>query len=186
MLPPLDRFMPERPAELDLLLFALPRLLLELAFFEPEDFAPERPPLLLADFFPREAFPPDDLLPEEDFPPFAREEDFELPPLFDGDEDLRLPELLLDLDLLADDFPEPMPTARLAAPAAWETVRFADWTFAGFVAALPARAPMTPPTTAPTGPATLPTTAPAAAPACALEIGGMSSFLDEDDSLPEC
>ena len=134
-----------------------------LDFLARADFAPARL-LPLGDFFAPAAFRPPE---EDDF--FARE-------------DLRPPLFLLEDDLL-----EPIPVARLAAPAAWLAARltaaFALATFAGLLAALPVIAPMSPPTTAPTGPATLPTTAPAAAPAVVLEIDGTSRLSEEE--LPD-
>ena len=136
--------------------------------------------LLLLDFFaldfPRTGL---DFLVPADFetdrlPAFdglgRRAEDFFaldfLPPLFFG-----------------EDFPDPIPVARLVAPTAWvatlETAAFALATFCGSFAALPAIAPSNPPTTAPIGPATAPTTAPAAAPAVVFEIECTSRLSDD-------
>ncbi len=162
-------------------------------FFPLEDLELEALRPVPAVFFRAE-----DLLLEDDLLPLLRLDDealalpdFELLLFFE--DDFRPPDEpllfleppLLMLFLPPEDFPELIPVARPAAPAACDTARFAEATFCGLVEALPASAPITPPTTAPTGPATLPTTAPAAAPASAFEIVGILGSSEEDDSLPD-
>ncbi len=118
----------ERPP-LDL----IPRELLD--FFEPEDLEPERLLLLLlddffalADFLLPEDLPP----PDDDFRPledFFELDDFEPLPRFADEDRLPLDDLPPELLLLLEDFPDPRPVARFAAPAAWVTARFALSTF---------------------------------------------------------